>query len=200
MTAPTHGSFAGIVAKRARDACKRGRHRKRPAAQRADLLDRRHGEMRQSFTMATSLFKRRTFACLLLAPSLCGLAVGCGDSAEKFYPVAGKVLLDGNPLTTVAQGSVSFHGDAAKGNSTMHQPIGTINAAGEYELVTVGRKGAPPGWYKVVVAAYANKIEEGPVTPRLLIAQKYYNADTTDLSIEVVAGPPVGAYDLKVTK
>ena len=82
----------------------------------------------------------------------------------------------------------------------MHQPTGTINAEGEYELFTVGKKGAPPGWYKVVVTAYANKIEEGPVTPRLLIDPKYYQVETTDLSIEVVESPSPGAYDLNVTR
>jgi hypothetical protein len=114
--------------------------------------------------------------------------------------VSGKILLDGKPLTSVGQGSVSFRGDAGRGNGTLHQPTGTINAQGEYELVTVGKEGAPLGWYKVMVAAYANKIEEGPVTPRPLLDPKYYSADTSELSIEVVASPAPGAYDLNVTK
>jgi len=128
------------------------------------------------------------------------LASGCGDAGPRFYPVSGTILLDGKPLTGVAQGSVSFRGDAAKGNQTMHQPTGTITADGKFELVTVGKKGAPLGWYRVVVAAYANKLEEGPVTPRLLLDAKYYNPETTELSIEVVQSPAPGAYDLKVSK
>ena len=61
-------------------------------------------------------------------------------------------------------------------------------------------KGAPPGWYKVVVSAYANRIEEGPVTPRPLIHKKYYDPEKTDLSIEVVPDAAPGVYDLNVTK
>lgn len=144
-------------------------------------------------------FTPPTRGSFLLALCLCILAVGCGQEVT-LYPVSGRILIDGKPLTGVAQGSVSFRADANKGNETMHQPTGTINAAGEYELLTAGKKGAPPGWYKVVVAAYANKVEEGPVTPRLLIDQKYHEPTTTDLRIEVVANPSPGAYDLNVTR
>ena len=149
--------------------------------------------------MTPSLFARTSSARRLFALGCVVLTLGCGDG-DKFYPVSGKVLVDGAPLSNVGQGSVSFRGDAGKGNKTMHQPTGAINAAGEYELITVGKPGAPLGWYKVVVSAYANKVEEGPVTPRLLLDKKYYSAETSDLSIEVVANPSVGAYDLKVSK
>ena len=140
--------------------------------------------------------------CVRISLTLCLLAtsIGCGDSPEKFYPVSGKILVNGKPLSGVAQGSVSFHADGTKGNQTMHQPIGAINADGSYELITVGRKGAPLGWYKVIVSAYANKVEEGPVTPRLMLDKKYYSAETTELRIEVVSDPAARAYDLEVTK
>lgn len=141
---------------------------------------------------------RRTGWRVLCALSI-GLFAGCSDK-ETFYPVSGKILLEGKPLTGVGQGSVSFRGDTVKGNATMHQPTGAIGPSGEYELLTVGRKGAPPGWYKVVVSAYANKLEEGPVPPRLLLEKKYYSEEMTDLSIEVVAQPAPGLYDLKVSK
>jgi hypothetical protein len=141
----------------------------------------------------------RLSGTFLLPVYLCGLMVGCAKE-EPFYPVSGKILLDGQPLTGVGQGSVSLRGDLAKGNKTLHQPTGAIKPGGDYEVITVDKKGAPPGWYKVVVSAFANKIEEGPVTPRPLLDPKYYNADTTDLSIEVVAEPSPDAYDLNVTK
>ena len=63
-----------------------------------------------------------------------------------------------------------------------------------------GKKGAPAGWYKVLVSAFANKIEEGPVTPRYILEAKYYSPEKTDLSVEVVADPAPGRYDLKVNK
>src|SRR4051794_919497 len=88
--------------------------------------------------------------CLLAlgGAALLWAAGGCGPPGEKFYPVAGKVTLAGKPLKV---GTVSFRPDASRGNTSKHIPTGAIDAAGNYELVTVGKKGAPPGWYKVLV-------------------------------------------------
>jgi hypothetical protein len=74
------------------------------------------------------------------------------------------------------------------------------DSEGNFELFTAGKEGDPPGWYKVVVSAFANKPEEGRVAPRLLLDDKYYDEGKTDLCIEVVASPSPGAYDLKVSK
>src|SRR5437016_4916210 len=61
---------------------------------------------------------------------------GCGPREdEKFVPVTGRVTLDGRPLSV---GAVSFRPDGARGNASMHVPTGDIDAAGNYELVTVG--------------------------------------------------------------
>ena len=57
-------------------------------------------------------------------------------------PVAGHVTLEGETLTV---GAVAFHGDASKGNKTMHIPTGEINSQGKFELTTIGVKGAPWG-------------------------------------------------------
>lgn len=146
------------------------------------------------------LLAPRRHGGLFLVLSWSALLVGCAKDDLKLCPVSGRVLLAGQPLTTVAQGSVSFRGDPLKGNESLHQPTGVIDAEGKFELITVGKKGAPPGWYKVVVCAYANKLEEGPVTPRLLLDDKYYDVKKTDLSVEVVPHPAPGAYDLNVTK
>src|SRR5262245_40091564 len=85
----------------------------------------------------------------------CGAALvvaGCGGDSDKLAPVVGKVTVDGKPLKS---GTVSFRPDASKGNSSQHQPNGEIDAEGNYEmLVPPAKKGAPPGWYKVVVMAY----------------------------------------------
>jgi hypothetical protein len=127
--------------------------------------------------------------------------LGCSDDGlGKLYPVSGTILVEGRPLAGVGQGSVSLRGDAARGNPTMHQPTGAINSDGRFELITGGKKGAPAGWYKVMVTAYENRIEEGPVKPRLLLDEKYYHPQKTDLSLEVVAEPAPGAYDLRVTR
>jgi hypothetical protein len=125
---------------------------------------------------------------------------GCGGNpGERFVPVAGKVRLNGKPLGV---GAVSFRPDASRGNKSMHIPTGTIDAQGNYELVTVGKKGAPPGWYKVLVFADANTPPPGvpahPIPPRWMTAVKYTDEQTTDLFLEVVENPETGAYDLNV--
>src|SRR5262245_48110528 len=101
-------------------------------------------------------FSVRALAGLLLALALVAAGAvlpGCGGPAEEFFPVTGQVTLDGKPLKV---GSVSFRPDAARGNASLHHPTGEIDDQGRYTLVTVGRKGAPPGWYKVLVFADEN--------------------------------------------
>jgi hypothetical protein len=126
---------------------------------------------------------------------------GCGDTGEKFFPVAGKVTLANKPLPV---GAVSFRPDAARGNHSKHIPTGAITAAGEYELITIQRKGAPAGWYKVLVFADANSLKPGtsahPLPPVWLMNIKYTEEKTTDLFVEVVEHPGPGSYDLRLSK
>jgi hypothetical protein len=148
-------------------------------------------------------FTRRTYLLVLLALCVGALPTGCGGTyidGVRIYPVSGRVLVQGQPLTDVPQGSVSFHPDAGQGNQSLHLPTGKINPDGTYELNTGGKKGAPLGKYKVRVSAFENRPEEGPVTPRYMLDDKYYAADKTDLTLEVVDNPAPGQYDLKVTK
>jgi hypothetical protein len=121
---------------------------------------------------------------------------GCSKSGEVLAPVAGKATVDGKPLKS---GTVSFRPDASKGNGTAHWPNGAVDAEGNFELtVPPGRKGAPPGWYKVVVIALD---DPWPGKPHKWLAnQKYSDESTTPLRIEVVPNPEPGRYDLKLTK
>jgi hypothetical protein len=60
----------------------------------------------------------RPWLPMLGATALLWAGYGCGkDEADKFVPVAGKVTLDGKPLSV---GSVSFRPDASKGNKSCH--------------------------------------------------------------------------------
>jgi hypothetical protein len=139
----------------------------------------------------------------LTGAALLGAGVGCGgETGEKFVPVSGTVRLDGKPLTV---GAVSFRPDAARGNKSMHVPSGDIDREGNYKLFTVGREGAPLGWYRVLVFADANTLPDGVVRslkpPRWLMNVKYTDPKTTDLFVEVVETPGPGTtYDLNVTK
>jgi hypothetical protein len=137
--------------------------------------------------------------CLCVA-LLCGIlfcAAGCrGEQGEKLLPVSGKITVDNGPVTT---GNVTFYPDGSKGNSTPHQPMGVLDAAGNYELfVPIARKGAPAGWYKVVVYAVDDPQPGKP--NKYLVNKKYADVETTTLKIEVSANAKPGHYDLKLTR
>jgi hypothetical protein len=123
------------------------------------------------------------------------MLTGCGGL--NLVPVSGKVMLGNKPLTG---GAVSFNPDPAKGNNARVMCIGRINAQGRYELTTSGvngsdtGKGAPLGWYKVTL------ITTLPGEQPIPVHSKYTDPERTPLSIEVVAEPSQGAYDLTVTK
>lgn len=142
-----------------------------------------------------------------LAPAmlLCILAAGCGSDDIPLHPVQGRVLKKGQPVE-VASGYVVLKPDADKGNETKFEPAGMIDSDGNFVIYTKERKGAPPGWYKVVITATgeAPKPKKGRNTSRPiakpLLPARYGQAKTTPLSIEVVADPAEGAYDLNVTE
>ncbi|HZY84510.1 MAG TPA: hypothetical protein VFE78_06750 [Gemmataceae bacterium] len=149
--------------------------------------------------------------CLPLVLSgllVAALAAGCGDASGvgRTFPVAGKVLLNNAPFTA-KNTVILFKPDAARGNTSPFEPSGTVDAEGNYSLTTRGKNGAPAGWYKVVVTA---REEAEPVHPKgpqrhrpvskSLLPAKYGQAQTTDLSIEVVEKPAAGAYDLKLSR
>jgi hypothetical protein len=125
----------------------------------------------------------------------CGLLIlaGCSGGLKK-TSVSGKVTINGQPLTS---GRVLFFPDEEKGNEARVGCVGRLDGEGHYELRTSAMKGsdsgpgAPPGWYKVIVQDLQGKNEvEQKVHP------KYLNEKTTPLSIEVVADPPPGHYDI----
>lgn len=143
----------------------------------------------------------RSPALLMACFFLAWAAAGCGGST---YPVAGRVLLDNKPL--VARSAVVlFKPNAARGNQSSFEPAGQVDGDGNYTLLTNGKPGAPPGWYRVIVTA----LDEPPQHPRgphreqrpvarSLMPARYGQAATTPLAVEVVESPDPGAYDLKL--
>lgn len=133
--------------------------------------------------------KSRVCCCLVLG--LLGGLAGCGKETTA---VTGKVLLGNQPLTT---GTVIFHPDASKGNTSKHEPRAQIDKQGNYRLTTAGKEGAPRGWYKVSVTALKDPDKANPYAePHWLIDRKYGDAEKAGLPIEVVEKPQPGAYDL----
>jgi hypothetical protein len=117
--------------------------------------------------------------------------------------VAGKVTVNGKP---VPLGTVQFRADTSQGNQSMEVPVATIGPDGRYELETAGQKGAPLGWWRVLVIAdnfraddpppSGTKFPEGYQPPRPLVHERYLSFHKTDLVVEVVENPQEGAYEL----
>jgi hypothetical protein len=134
-------------------------------------------------------------ARIWIALFFAGFVAGCkSEPGEKLVPVSGTATVNGQP---VPAGNVTFYPDRGKGNETQHQPMGVIGAGGQYELsVPGGRKGAPPGWYKIVVYAVDNP---QPGKPNRYFVDPIYTAvDTTPLRLEVSADAEPGRYDLQL--
>ena len=132
----------------------------------------------------------------VLAVALVVNAAGCKDEGERLAPVGGVLTVQAKP---VPNGTVTFYPDAAKGNATQHQPCGVVAADGRFELfVPGGRKGAPPGWYKVVVYAVDDPQPGKP--NRYWVNTKYATPSATLLSVEVVENPEPGRYDRQLDR
>jgi hypothetical protein len=134
-----------------------------------------------------------------LGPCLLGLllfASGCSHSAgeARLLPVTGRVTVAGNPLTT---GTVSFLPDTSRGNTSGVAPGGEIQPDGSYTLFSAGRKGAPAGFYRVIVSAAEPVDPNNPLAPRRSFVNVRYNSvETSNLQVEVTETPVPGAYDL----
>src|SRR6516162_7874588 len=86
--------------------------------------------------------------------------LGCHpDRKDVLLRVSGCVKVAGKPLKL---GWVTFYPDESRGNRSSRLPVGEITSDGTYELSTNGKAGAPPGFYKIVVAASEEPL---PVKP-----------------------------------
>ena len=131
---------------------------------------------------------RRAFALCFIT-----LAAGCGG--ERLEPVEGRISVNGKPLP---RAGLLFK---PIGDAMPVEPAGNVEADGVYKIFTNKRPGAPAGSYKVIVIAQEPIDPDNPYVPRSsLIDTKYNTEATTDLTIEVRAGAPAGAYDLDLKK
>jgi hypothetical protein len=132
----------------------------------------------------------------LLAGGVILGAGGCSKGPEeKLARVTGKLTVDGQPLKA---GSITFRPDSGRGNKSQHQPTSAISPEGTYDLfVPVDRKGAPSGWYKVVVTAYDNP---RPGHLKSFISMRYQDEKTTPLAVEVIENPEPGRYDFSLKR
>ncbi len=126
---------------------------------------------------------------------LCALA-SC-SRAERTIPVEGKVLVDGQPLTL---GTVIFTPDAARGNTSPHEPRGKLDAQGVYRLNQMkDHARVQPGWYKISISAQRLKDPADRYSYVSILPAKFARPETSGLALEVVENPRPGAYDIALS-
>ncbi len=134
-----------------------------------------------------SAWRRSTRVAPLCKPMLSGLLVaaacllGCGSNTAALTRVEGRVLLDGEPLST---GTVVTQTDDGVGAR------GVIGSDGRFSLETRDRGGgAVPGRHRVAVVAVASSDPGNPDAPsRSLVPQSYASPGSSGLTISVEPG------------
>jgi hypothetical protein len=133
-------------------------------------------------------------AVLSLWPGVLGglalLLSGCGGGPGTLYPVSCKVTVDGAPLQ---EAHLFFVADAEKGDTPAEVPFALVKD-GSYSITTAWKPGAPAGRYK---ARVRTRYPGGPDNPAD-IPRRYFDPNTSGLTVEVVASPAPGAYDLSL--
>jgi hypothetical protein len=123
------------------------------------------------------------------------LMASCSTGKEECLRVEGLITVNGQPLLS---GTIVFHPDASKGNTSKREPRGTIvrGKPGRYRLTTDGQDGAPPGWYQVTVFALQPITRENSQRPPEWLADpKYADLKTSGLAVMVNKDARSGAYD-----
>jgi hypothetical protein len=121
----------------------------------------------------------------LLVLLLCLALLGC-DNRPRRVPVAGRVTIDGQPLTA---GFVRVIPEAAR------PAVGTINKDGTFKLTTFdGEDGCVLGTHRVEIVARQSL---GYTTVKWLTPRKYQDAATSELTITVEK--PIENWELELS-
>jgi hypothetical protein len=127
------------------------------------------------------------------------ITLGCGDSAGTLVLVKGYIKVDDRPLR---QGIVTFYPDVEKGNTSKFAPKGIIQEDGSYVLKTMGKEGAPVGWYRVTITTGvppSGAAPSGPSAVPVRINSRYNDPTKTPLVVEVSNTAQPDTYNFKVT-
>jgi len=137
--------------------------------------------------------ERRVWACCqcLLAAAL----VGCGSSSVKTYPVKGKVEVKDGDVSLLT----SSHVELTQESNPDIRPNGKIEPGGGFSVQTQHQgkivSGAPEGKYKVRIVL-ADASDEGvPKRKGDPIHKRFFDFETSGLSITV----PSGNYTIAVS-
>ncbi|MBA4105966.1 MAG: hypothetical protein C0485_09425 [Pirellula sp.] len=121
------------------------------------------------------------------------VSIGCGAQGPQLAPVQGRVLLDGQPLKT---GQILTQPPAGRGAN------GAIQSDGSFQLSSGREPGALVGTHSVAVVAYDGDTSGAPEASqgKLLVPQRYTNADTSGLIMEVTPGENTPTIELTSAK
>ena len=134
------------------------------------------------------------------------LAVGCGSggSGGDVVPIAGNIKVDGESAPNAIVKLIP------QGNTPGHGGEGTTDSTGHYEATTPqGKKGIPPGQYKVTVSRRLNPDgsppdpDVPPIESRAVetLPPKYSDPVKTELSLNISPDDKRSFdFDLKVKK
>jgi hypothetical protein len=115
------------------------------------------------------------------------LVVGCTPGGPIFYPVRGRVAVDGKPL---GEALVVLHPLAGSAASSQ-RPVALTDSGGHFSLTTIrSGDGAPPGEYAITVELRAARMvgEELVRDGRNLLPLRYGRPDQSGLKCQVFAG------------
>jgi hypothetical protein len=135
--------------------------------------------MPQTMTLYLRRLRRSEWAGLAIGLAL---AVGCNRSGLDLAPVEGVVTYDGEPL---AEAGVLFKPE--QGPFAM----GETDAEGKFTLMTANQEGALIGNHQVAISKAETLVKyvRGNPMPiyntKPLIPQKYFNAETSELTATV---------------
>jgi len=133
--------------------------------------------------------------CLLAVAYAC-FVPGCSKESIKLAPVAGKVTVAGQPLTS---GQVTLTAVSTDGKA-LGLISGNIESDGSYKIRTNNKDGAPLGKYKVTVTPSMMPASGGQKGPAVSFNPAYMDPSKTRLAFEVIDSPEPGRYDLKLSK
>lgn len=122
--------------------------------------------------------KRRTTRVGLAL--MCLVSLGCSDQPSR-YPVAGRVLIDGEPLST---GSIRFVPEQGRPATSKIRTDGTFALSQASLNSDPTQRGINAGIYRVAVSA-AKIIDEDSDNVEWLAPSKYADFRTSEISIEI---------------
>jgi hypothetical protein len=124
----------------------------------------------------------RTFSAIASKLFLLCAIAGCTSNERTCYPVAGRVLLDGQPWTE--KGSLLLELIESAQISKSITARAQVDAQGGFQVSTFGvNDGAVPGKYRVIVLPPATA-GDGPPRPAKL-PLRYQSSSTSQLDVEV---------------